>query len=178
MVRKKGKMSVVFDRIKFIVAGSTVKRFHTMDTIKEETVGHHSFLVACLVIELGGSFLDTAKALYHDLPEQVTGDLPSPLKAGEGFSDTFKDLEEVMFESHYIPSVERGGKDWRILKIADILSGILYCIREKELGNSRIEIALNNYLSYLENFSPFTGKELVVVNSVLHIVGKELYNVS
>ena len=62
----------------FILAGSEVKRYHTVTTLVSETVGHHSHGVAmmCLMFDPMASRQLLMAALFHDLAEHQTGDIP------------------------------------------------------------------------------------------------------
>jgi 5'-deoxynucleotidase YfbR-like HD superfamily hydrolase len=59
-----------------------VKRYHTWPTIKTQTVGHHSWRVACIFVEVFG--LPRAEVLYfclhHDSGELFAGDIPFGIK--------------------------------------------------------------------------------------------------
>ena len=77
------------ESLDFILAGSEVLRYHTVTTLMRETVGHHSHGVACLTLLLNpnaGRELLTA-ALWHDLAEHQTGDIPSPAKREYGIGE-------------------------------------------------------------------------------------------
>ena len=40
----------------------------------------------------------------------------------------------------------------RVLKLADIAQGALFCVREMEMGNSGMKIVYERYRSYAEGF--------------------------
>lgn len=138
------------ETIDFIIRGSEVTRYHTLRTIQEETVGHHSHLVAmfCFLLTEASPNLIFA-ALTHDLAEHVTGDLPSPIKRQLGIGEQFGQLEEELMETvGLVTDLDESEK--RTLKVADIFSGITFCTRELELGNRNIRPILNRYVSYAE----------------------------
>ena len=72
--------------LEFLLAGAEVLRYHTVQTLQRETVGHHSHGVACLVLLLDpqASARLLRAALLHDLAEQCTGDIPSAAKREYG----------------------------------------------------------------------------------------------
>lgn len=156
-------MSLI-NTVNFIYKGGLVKRYHTIDTIKEENVGSHSFVVASLVHLMGGTKEEIVSALFHDLVEQVTGDLPSTLKRAGYDIENIEELENDLFEENYM-EVEKT----RLVKIADILSGLLTCNREVNLGNTIIKEVLENYRTYLNGLGPFNSREWNVISPVLHI---------
>lgn len=159
-------MSSTIEKIRYIFNGGNVRRYHTVDVIKEETVAHHSHMVACLVIELGGGPSTVMAALYHDLYEQVSGDLPSTLKAS-GFDKSQLDrMEDETNDSHGLKIVNF---DYRVLKIADILAGILKCDNEIKMGNGKCVTPRDNYVSYLMKMSPFYESENRVIKAVCKV---------
>ncbi len=141
------------DKLEFITRGAEVRRYHTVNTLVTETVGHHSHGVAliCLLLDPGCSRQLLVSALAHDLAEQRVGDIPSPSKRALGFADKLEALEDEILAQElgalWLPltSVER-----RILKLADIAQGALKCLREMEMGNSCMRIVYERYMSYAE----------------------------
>jgi len=136
--------------IDFIVAGASVKRFHTVPTIQQETVGHHSHCVAllCTLFDPHASRELITMALLHDLPEQVVGDIPSPAKRELDFADRLEDLEQSILQQGfgYVPNLTK--REAKTLKLADIGSGALFCLQEMRMGNSIIEHVFWRYLEY------------------------------
>lgn len=65
-----------------------VKRWHNVNTAREQTLAEHSYMVTVIAIHLsvaviGDERLTTAvafAALFHDSPEVVLGDTPTPAK--------------------------------------------------------------------------------------------------
>ena len=59
-------------KLEFILAGTEVTRYHTVRTLVQETVGHHSHGVAmlCLFLAPDASANLLKAALVHDLAEQ------------------------------------------------------------------------------------------------------------
>jgi 5'-deoxynucleotidase YfbR-like HD superfamily hydrolase len=159
-------MSSTIEKIRYIFSGGNVRRYHTVDIIKEETVAHHSHVVACLVIELGGDLSTVKKALYHDLYEQTSGDLPSTLKASGFNSAQLNFMEEESNDYYGLNPVDY---DYRILKIADILSGVLKCSNEVKMGNCKCSVPRENYKSYLDKMAPFSESENRVIEAVYKV---------
>ena len=141
--------------LEFIQAGADVRRYHTIYTLQAETVGHHSHGVACLCLLLDPKCSRDVltAALRHDLAEHVTGDIPSPAKHEYGIGDHVSALEERLLDSvglglsRYLTPPEK-----RVLKLADILQGALFCAREISLGNQKMRAVFDRYLSYAEAF--------------------------
>lgn len=134
----------------FMLTGAEVVRYHTAHTLQRETVGQHSHGVALLTLLLdpeAGRDLLTA-ALLHDLAEQHTGDIPSPAKREYGIGEQVDRLERrLMAEAGWaFPALSP--TDARTLKLADIAHGALFCVRELSLGNRRMAVVYDRYMSY------------------------------
>lgn len=160
------------ETLDFILNGAETKRYHTVPTLREQTVGAHSFSVAMLVALIaqdgdpaGGEGLTVPllmAALSHDLPEHKMGDLPSPSKR------SLPDLADGMsFRTHWgileVEHLKSVGLDWenllgpkqlRWLKMADAMDGALWCVRERAMGNQLIRTVYGNFRSYIEEISP------------------------
>lgn len=158
------------DSIEFIVGGGEVKRYHTMFTIQQETVGHHSHAVACLVILLDPEARRELimAALYHDLAEQHTGDIPSPAKREYGIGDQVADLEKRLINAAglFWPNLSESEK--RVLKLADLAHGALSCVREMSLGNRRMEAVFHRFLGYA-NIMNLNGREQDLFEAIREI---------
>jgi len=136
--------------LEFITSGSEVNRYHTMITLQKETVGHHSHGVACLVLALNpeASRELLIAALYHDLAEQYTGDIPSPAKRDYGIGDQVSDLEKRLVKEAGLHWPTLTTAEQRVLKLADIAHGALFCVREMSLGNKRMYEVYDRFMSY------------------------------
>lgn len=136
--------------LEFLLAGAEVLRYHTVQTLQRETVGHHSHGVACLVLLLDpqASARLLRAALLHDLAEQHTGDIPSPAKREYGIGEQVEQLERRLMAEAGITYPQLGAADARTLKLADIAHGALFCLREMSLGNRRMRTVYDRYMSY------------------------------
>lgn len=155
-------------QVRTLFDGSAVKRFHTVPTVTENTVGQHSHGVAmfCMLLEDGKpSAALLMKALTHDLAEQYTGDVPSPAKRALGIRKEFGEVEEQLLATVDF-SIEVTPHEEVVLKLADCADGMLFCARERMYGNKSkmIKAAYKNYCSYVETImhelenSPFTAR--------------------
>ena len=156
--------------LKFILAGSDVKRYHTLLTLQNETVGHHSHGVACLVMLLNprASRKLLVAALLHDLSEHQTGDIPSPAKRAYNIGQQVEKLEMKLMEEAGFIFPDLAPAESRTLKLADIAHGALFCAREINLGNSNMKIVFERYLSYAESMTP-KGREQELFNHIKEI---------
>ena len=97
------------------------------------------------------------KALYHDISEIYTGDLPTPVKYANGaIHDSYKDIEHAAcatlceklpdeLQETYKSALdeEASPEIYRIIKAADKLCALIKCIEEVGNGNREFSAALN-----------------------------------
>lgn len=139
------------EQIQFLLDGANVRRYHTLTTIVQETVGHHSHgvaLLACMLSPTSPSTDLIFAALVHDLAEHQVGDIPAPSKRQFGIGEQISALEERLLESSGWAPGMLTSDELRTLKLADIAQGALYCVEELQRGNSRMRVVLDRYLSY------------------------------
>jgi 5'-deoxynucleotidase YfbR-like HD superfamily hydrolase len=157
--------------IEFIIAGSEVNRYHTMMTLQRETVGHHSHGVACLTLLLnpGARRELLIAALYHDLAEQHTGDIPSPAKREYGIGDQVATLEKRLMSVAGLTWPALTPDEERVLKLADLAHGALSCTREIGLGNRRMRGVFSRFMSYAEsmNLSPAEKQLFDIIQEIV-----------
>jgi 5'-deoxynucleotidase YfbR-like HD superfamily hydrolase len=152
-------MTDVVNRLHMLVRGGQVRRFHTIDTIKDNSVAEHSYHVAllCWLLTIGQPSTDLLlAALMHDIPEFVTGDIPANTKRDLGLCEKCEELEAGILRSmlegleHY----RLTGPERRVLQLADCMAGMLQCVRERMLGNRNVEGAYNNWTEYVRELKP------------------------
>lgn len=154
-----------------------IKRWGLMRNITEETLSEHSYEVAVLTHALCiigktyfGRNYDTEKAvavaLYHDVQEVYTGDMPTPAKYyNESMRDNYRKIENSatnkllsMLEPKL--ALQYGEflscKDEEILKIvksADKLSAYLKCVEECKCNNSEFKSAKQSTFNSLKSYA-------------------------
>jgi 5'-deoxynucleotidase len=115
-----------------------IKRWGLMRNAEPENVIEHSWEVAviahCLALignEQFGRQLDAqaiaTAALFHDVSEVLTGDLPTPVKY---FHSSLTDAYRQLLDESHWPKTHQ-----QMIKAADTLSAYLKCLRELEAGN-------------------------------------------
>lgn len=132
-------------------AGQT-KRYHTEVVLKEQNVGEHSFNVAWLCYLLTNKRPMSAlllHALAHDSAEHATGDIPAPTKRSLGIRPVVDNLENALMNEAGLELPPLDEHNAHILKVADALDGVLYCLREHHLGNQLINIVFKNFAAYV-----------------------------
>lgn len=138
-----------------------IARWGLMRNSRPENVAEHSLEVAIithLLCELRnrrfGGNIDVSKAVltavYHDVPEIITGDLPTPVKYYDPeIKDAYKRVEHAAVDKllsavpedlreGYAPLFEEEPDPGiaEIVKAADKLSALIKCIEERRSGNT------------------------------------------
>ena len=143
-------------------AAAHVKRYHTIQTIGNQSVAEHSFHVAMLCLEIcklnnvdcPAELLKAA--LFHDLPEYKTGDVPATAKWGSPGLKTLLDSLEDDVISEYGLEVYLTIEEATILKYADILELVMYCVDQMNLGNRNARIIASRGLVFA-NILPYNA---------------------
>ncbi len=140
-----------------------IDRWGLMRNTRPENLQEHSHMVAVLAHALAvigrdrfASAVDpneaAVAALYHDAPEILTGDLPTPVKYDNpAIRDAYKAVESVAADKllSLLPDELRPAFDpyvreelepelLRVVKAADKLSAYLKCLEELEGGQRRV----------------------------------------
>lgn len=173
-------------RIKYL------NRWALMRNTTYETLSSHAYEVATLshalaIIgnkRLGKSYNAERAALlglYHDTPEVITGDMPTPVKyhnhelktafkAFENFAcDKLVSMLPEDMKEDFTPLFFKRNEDlplWKLVKGADKISAYIKCIEERKAGNSEfsdaedtikkliIELDLEEVKIFLTEFLP------------------------
>ncbi len=147
-------------RIKYI------NRWALMRNTTYETLSQHSYEVATLAHALAvignrrlGKSYDAARAallgLYHDTPEIITGDMPTPVKYySPDMREAFATVErhagdrllsmlpaDLRPDYQSLLSEEGEAELHKLVKAADKLSAYIKCIEERKAGNTEFSAA-------------------------------------
>lgn len=163
------------ERIWFLRKGLGVNRYHQRYTSVKDTVGKHSAGVAgfLILMQLPGQLPSAelmAAAICHDLPECVTGDIPSPAKRamGRDAKEALDQQEQSLLErygfAHNLTSWEQ-----RQLKLADCLDGLMFCTEERYRGNKEVEQVGDVYKGYIKELQGLSTKERVLGSIVIDL---------
>lgn len=162
---------VDFSRAKLIFQGGNVKRYHTFPTLKEQTNAAHSWGVAVLVALLFESHC-TAEllkaALWHDVAEIRTGDIPRPVKnASPEVARVVKKLEYKTLEQFNLV-VDLSPDEERILQVCDKIESLIFLVHEWNLGNryakDRAEDVLKDIIRLAEKKGRLVGQFIAAVD--------------
>ncbi len=154
-----------------------INRWALMRNEHSENLCEHSFEVAVIAHALAvignkrfGKNLCGERAalmgLYHDTPETLTGDMPTPVKYySEEVRLAYKTVEENAckslvemlpedfredFAPMFIPD-EGDAELWSLVKAADKISALIKCLEEKKAGNSEFIKAAEGIKTAIEN---------------------------
>lgn len=152
----------MYSRMKYI------NRWALMKNTRSENLCEHSADVAAIAhaiavlknLRFGGSVNAERAAvlgLYHDMPEIITGDMPTPVKYhSETLRNAFLEVEDEAcgrlvsmlpedMKEVYSPFFFKAEGDeylWKIVKAADKISALIKCIEEEKAGNREFSKAL------------------------------------
>lgn len=164
MAEKKNHFFAMISRMKYIKRWALMRNFH------EENISEHSLEVATVAHALavlhnkrfGGSVnADRAAVLgvFHDTPEIITGDMPTPVKyyssqVREAYSQVEDDACRAMLEmipedlreeyKPYFFQQEQDRQLWKFVKAADKICALTKCIEELHAGNSDFKTAADS----------------------------------
>lgn len=161
---------VLFTKNSFFAILSRMKliwRWGLMRNTRQENLAEHSLDTAYIAHALSvirntrfGGHVDEGRvvrlAMYHDVSEIFTGDLPTPVKYfNPDIKSAYKKVERKSIERLlcYLPDdlkpayedvmvpKEEEKELWRIVKAADKLSALIKCLEEEKAGNGEFKKA-------------------------------------
>ncbi|MDR0884483.1 MAG: 5'-deoxynucleotidase [Oscillospiraceae bacterium] len=160
----------MLDRMKYI------QRWGLMRSTRAESLSEHAQRTAWLAHALavlknarfGGNVNPERAALlalFHDAPEAITGDLPTPVKyynadvraayasVEEHAAQTLLAMLPADLQAAYSPLLFPAAEDaalWPIVKAADTLCAHLKCLEETRAGNREFSIAAQHTRAKLD----------------------------
>ena len=153
-----------------------INRWGLMRNSRSENLCEHSLEVAFIAHALGvinnkvfNGDLDpehlAVLGMYHDTPEIITGDMPTPIKYYSAvIRDAYADVEKVAvkelldgvpeeFRSVYedlLTEKDEEKTEWLYIKAADKISAYLKCVDERNSGNTDFLDAERSTLQAIE----------------------------
>lgn len=141
-----------------------IERWGIMHSLIPDQLSTHSLEVGFLAHSLAiignekfGKSYDcdriTVKAIYHDVPEIFTGDIPTPVKyyseetkhaysAVEAASlNKLTEMLPCEFRDSYMQLFDYTADEKILIKAADRISAFLKCLEERNYGNREFDIA-------------------------------------
>jgi 5'-deoxynucleotidase YfbR-like HD superfamily hydrolase len=129
-----------------VLDGGEVKRYHTLATIGEQTVGSHSWGVAVILNWLDPHISKHAilKALTHDVAEKQTGDMPAPTKWNNKDLALELALVEKKIEQDLGVDYDLTPQEQELFKQSDLFELLWYCVNQRSLGNTNVNVVFSN----------------------------------
>lgn len=170
MAKKKNHFFAMLSRMKYINRWALMRNTHT------ENISEHSLEVATVAHALavihntrfGGNInVDRVAVLgvFHDAPEILTGDMPTPIKyyskqIQEAYSQVEDDACNALLDmlpadlrkqyAPYFIKCEEDRQLWKFVKAADKICAYTKCIEESKAGNHDFDKAAKTNLKSLE----------------------------
>ena len=156
-----------------------INRWALMRNAHEENLSEHSLDVAIIAHALvllhnkrfeGNMNPERAAvlALFHDAPEILTGDMPTPVKYyNEQVRDAYRAVEENAcqtiismlpddlkdeYKDFFFPE-EKDAELWKFVKAADKICALIKCIEEKKAGNTEFNMAAESTLRSIKEMN-------------------------
>ncbi|MBQ9411529.1 MAG: 5'-deoxynucleotidase [Oscillospiraceae bacterium] len=151
---------MTYDFFAYLSRMKYITRWSLMRSTEQENVQEHSQMVAVLAHALGLIRREVfhrdcdperlaAIALFHDAPEILTGDLPTPIKYhSRQIKSAYDEVENVAVDKllEALPEELRGAyrpyltaaedpETYALVKAADTLSAYIKCVEERRAGN-------------------------------------------
>ena len=152
-----------------------IDRWALMRNNQKESLSQHCLEVAAIAHALAvignerlGKSYDASEAaligIYHDMPEIITGDMPTPVKyynkeirecfgeiekaAQQSILDTLPGDLQKTYEPLLIPDEKT--EIYRLVKAADKISALIKCVDEKNTGNKEFAAAEKSTLKAIK----------------------------
>ena len=153
-----------------------IKRWGIMHSVIPDHLSTHSLEVGFLAHSLamiGNEMFGknynleriAVKAIYHDVPEIFTGDIPTPVKYYSDETKQAYDAVEVASLNkltEMLPEELRSGylelfiyteEEKKLIKAADRISAYIKCLEEKNYGNREFDLAGERLLSAVKEMN-------------------------
>ena len=155
-----GNRFMAFSFFAMLSRMKNIRRWALMRNTRSENICEHSHEVAVVAHALAlltnrhyGGQVDVNRcvllAVYHDVPEILTGDMPTPVKYyNPAIREAYRQVEESACDKllemlpeelreEYSPLLlsEDESAEWLIVKAADKISALIKCIEELSQGN-------------------------------------------
>lgn len=153
-----------------------INRWALMRNTNAESLSQHSHEVAAVSYALAvignrrlGKNYDAPRAallgLFHDMPEILTGDLPTPVKYyNDEIKSAYDEVEKTACEKlidtlpedmreDFTPLFFKQEDDiqlWKLVKAADKISALIKCVEERKAGNTEFSKAEESTLNAIK----------------------------
>lgn len=175
MNRQKNEGEVMYPFFAYLNRLKLINRWSLMRNTQPENDAEHSLQVAMIAHAIAligknkyGRDVDPehvlALAVYHDVTEVMTGDLPTPVKYYSGeLRNAYRQMEDMAadrlltmlpddLQGEFDPYLKQSdGVEHQIVKAADRIAAWIKCAEEKRAGNHEFDYAADNVKQSLES---------------------------
>ena len=167
------------DFFAFINRMKYIERWGLMRNTVSDNLQEHCFQTAIIAHALalidakvyGGSLIPekaAVYALYHDAPEIITGDMPTPVKYyNDSIRDTYREIEEnaqnrlvgmltddLKDDFREIINYEETAPEYKaVIKAADKISAYIKCVEEEKSGNADFKSAKKSIRKIIDDMN-------------------------
>jgi 5'-deoxynucleotidase YfbR-like HD superfamily hydrolase len=144
-----------------------VTRYHTWERIREQSVGEHTWQLIRIILTIHpqASRELMIYAMYHDVGERVTGDVPFPVKRER--SEVKAAFDQMEHEAHLqmatawgvLAGVRVPHEEMTTLKLAEFIEMMEWGLDEMALGNQNAALV---YRRCYAQASRMLGEELPI----------------
>lgn len=153
-----------------ILNSGDVVRFHAVPGVDKQKNSEHQWGVALIVATIKP---DCSKelilaALTHDSAEIVTGDIPFTVKKARPDIKPLLKTMENSFERENGIEFTLSQEEESVLKIADTLEGMNYCLNQIEVGHIKAWESYGRWKEvYCSTFRHYNLEAEIIFNSIL-----------
>lgn len=159
----------------YLSRGKYIERWSLMRNTRKENILEHTaetaqfaYFLAIIKNKFFNGNVNAERvatiALFHEMPEVVTGDLPTPVKYfNSNIKSVYKNIEkeatdklisllpqELQDDMKKVTNIPQDSMEYKLVKIADKLSAYIKCLEEKQAGNKDFITAENSIKKELD----------------------------
>lgn len=145
-----------------IARSGRVTRYHNTPMVTRQTIADHTWgVMVCLNWLLDDKVPAhmLKAAMYHDVPEIVTGDVPAPAKADNSMLKDVLTLIENQVKTDLDIHVHTSEWEAAVISMADTMELMMHCKKEMAMGNKHAHKVFNKGMDYLHE------KRIVYLNN-------------
>ena len=151
----------ITEQLRIILKGGQVKRYHTRPVIHGQDNAQHQYMVASLVCLLNpkASAQTIKNALWHDIYEYETGDMPWAIKRqNPHIKQAIMEIENKSI-ARYGLSTKQTELEHSVLKLAEYFECTLFCIEQRRMGNQEFDQSIIDCIDQINLIHLFVSKK-------------------
>ena len=135
-----------------IARSGRVTRYHNTPMVTRQTIADHTWgVMVCLNWLLDDQVPAhmLKAAMYHDVPEIVTGDVPAPAKADNSHLKDALTIIEERVKADLNIHIDLTEWEEAVISMADTMELMMHCKKEMAMGNKHAHKVFNKGMDYL-----------------------------